>query len=292
LLPESVVDKELFKYKIDLIKIENFREFFKSCKDFSPFSKKAFLKSVAIPPGYFSEQPDDTKEDLLVNKEDVVQQKYPGSYVLLVKDGEDILNCARIEFSDFDLGYNRIKSSNEKQFILVKEYIKNGYISTFIKHSDNLVKGGWNKGLFVDIPLICNKDTYVSEGYYYIPAENEDHYKCMYVSTEVLDFTDYQHLDLYVKDFKETSFNDNSLEIAKETPLLKELDEILIYLKDEKVIPSQYIKSVPRYVEKNALPMETVFDLVNVLLSYENGISSFNKAKVLRSCLSHIKRIL
>mgnify|MGYP001020385303 CR=1 FL=1 len=86
----------------------------------------------------------------------------------------DFLN-SQMKFEDL---FERVKLDSEKGFTLVRDFTNDGYLNLF-KTNTSLVTGEYNLGVFIDIPLMCNKLPMIHSGYYYVPKEGEDLYKSL-----------------------------------------------------------------------------------------------------------------
>ena len=111
---EEVKVINILGYELEVINILDFKLFYDSCTSFNSFSKKAFLKAVKIPPQYFLEQPEDTQEDLLLNKLDFIpSSKLHGHYLAILKKDNNVLNCVRVDKNELENLDERISRYHE-----------------------------------------------------------------------------------------------------------------------------------------------------------------------------------
>lgn len=286
--------RELLGYTLELLPIEQFKEYFSSCKTFSTFSRKAFLKSVGIPPTYFFEQPDETQDDLLDNKEEILIEKFAGKYILILKKDNEVLNCVRMSYSDIDLAYNRLKLEDESKLIPNRDFISNGYLTNFIPFG-KMEKGKYNLGIFVDYPIMLKKQPIIREGYYYLPKEGEEHYKNLYVSSNEIDYAEYQNLDMAIEESLDglKGLKDNDIaEDLRNRKLLKETEEVLVLLKEAKVISKAYVKKISKQLDKNETVISNIFSLVDYILAFDMNFNNYKSVTRLRNILQTLEEIL
>lgn len=290
----EVEEKSLIGFDLELIKIEDFKAYYKNCNTFTPYSEKKFLSAVKIPPQFYLEQPEETKKDLLDNKEVIISAKLKGKYILVVKKDNTVENCVRLDYNKAMDIYERIKLQNEKKLTPVRDFIKDGYISNFISVGE-LKKGEYNLGIFIDYPIMLNKNPKVSEGFYYVPTDKEALYKSMYVSTIEVDFNDYQTLDLFIGDALKSVVNlkeDKVFESLKDSLLLRDIDEMLVKLSEAKVLSKGYVTKIGKYIDKAGLQLPTVLSLIDLLLGYDLNFKSYRVVAKLRSCKEGIEKII
>ena len=97
---QAVVTYELGSYFIDLVKIEYFREYYNSnLANFSKVALNSYLKALDIPPKFFKEQPEETQEELLDNREIFIKEhkKYIDKVIVVSRCKRDdcIINACR-----------------------------------------------------------------------------------------------------------------------------------------------------------------------------------------------------
>lgn len=290
--------ESLSGYYIDLISIRDFYSYYKNNLDyFYNFSEKAFLKSIKIPSQYFLEQPEETREELLENRlESITNSKLNGKYLAILKKDNSILNCARVDKNELENLYERVylDDLNLKKLNFIKDFTKDGYSSNFV----SLVKekeGKYNLGLFIDYPLMYNKNPIINIGFYYIPKKGEDNYKNLYIESSNINFEDYHSLYLLIEDIDNILLNIDEEEIIqslKDKQLLREVDEVLIKLSKQKVISKGYVKKISKHITKNNIQITSVFSFIELLSSYELNFSSYKQSIKIRSCIKDIDKIL
>lgn len=294
---EEVKVINILGYELEVINILDFKLFYDSCTSFNSFSKKAFLKAVKIPPQYFLEQPEDTQEDLLLNKLDFIpSSKLHGHYLAILKKDNNVLNCVRVDKNELENLDERISLSeiNSKKLNFIKDFVKEGYSSNFVSLNKEK-EGEYNLGIFIDYPLMLNKKPLVNKGFYYIPKKGEDNYKNLYIEDGVINFEEYHSLDLLIEDIDNILLDtekDKVLQPLKDKHLLREIDEVLTKLYKEKVIPKGFIKKISKYATKNNLQIISIFSFIELLLSYELNSSSYKQAIKIRNCTKDIFKIL
>ena len=282
-------------YELEFLPIEDFKEFYKTCTQFNTFSEKAFLKASGIPPGYYQEQPEKTQEDLLNNKEEILPEKLAGKIIVILRKNNLILNCCRIDADDLDHLQNRLKIGNEDKFISIRDHVEEGYLTLFIKNSRGLYKGKYNLGMFLDFPIMLNKLPEMHLGYYYVPKDETEEQKCLYVSSKVMDFSEYTDIDIAIEESLhdlEDLENRNIITKLKEDRLLRDYDETLIKLADTKTIPKGYIKKISKYISKNDIQITSKMSFVDIILKYDVNFNKYKTLKRLRQVTPTLENIL
>ena len=106
--------KNLEGHVIDILPIEHFNEYFhEHAQKFSEFSGNAFLKTLDIPPKFFREQPEETQEELLENREVFVKEskKFFDKVIVVLKDKDGyILNACRMDRLIAEETYEKLSS--------------------------------------------------------------------------------------------------------------------------------------------------------------------------------------
>lgn len=298
-------DNKIFNilgFELELIPIESFKKFYEDNKKFlSAFSEKAFLKSIKIPPQYFLEQPENTREDLLNNKKDLIpNSKIAGMYIAVLKKDSYIFNCVRIDLNEAEDLFERISLQEKyvKRLIPIHDFTKEGFSSNFIS-TDTLEEGKYSLGLFLDSPLLLNKFPKANLGYFYCPKKGEDSYKNIYVKEIKVDFNDYQSLDLILDDIFNKEIKDieehKIIEKQKDKHLLRELDDILTNLVKEKAIPKGFIKKISKYVFKNNIQLLNNLSLIELISSYEQNFydkGNYKQVNKIRNIINYLEIIL
>ena len=160
---QAVVTYELGSYFIDLVKIEYFREYYNNnLNNFSKISLNSYLKALDIPPKFFKEQPEETQEELLDNREIFVKEhkKYLDKVIVVARCKRDdcIINACRMAEADAKASYENLKSIDEVENKFEhRSFIKDNYITYVI--SDKLENNKENKVLVIDFPITLNKKT-------------------------------------------------------------------------------------------------------------------------------------
>lgn len=288
----------ILKHDLEIIDIKDFKKYFKENESrFDAFAKKAFLKAVDIPPAYFLEQPESTKEILLDNKEDRINnlEKYIGKcIVVLWKDGM-VLNACRMTREDAEMQLEQLSTIEDVEgLIWDKTFYKDGYIQGYIPVGD-LKKDAYNKCVVVDFPILLNKPTVLHEAFFKMPNEKSivERDLIYYSTTAEVDFNDYQHIALAVED-KVVEVKGNTevtpLDENKDSFILREPEEVVCMLVEEKVIPKTIMSGVVGYIRTEMEGVQlTVNKLTEVLLSYEGNLKGIKQTTNLRGCYDFLR---
>ena len=127
---ETLETKQLLGYTLEIFEIGEFKEYYdEHTTQFNDFARNQFLKAISIPPAYFLEQPAETQEELLCNKLELVkvQKKYQGLSIIVVSQGNEILNATKIKTNEVEVQYESISSIEEVENIVEvnREYDRN-----------------------------------------------------------------------------------------------------------------------------------------------------------------------
>ena len=129
---------ELGNYYIDLVKAEDFKVYYyENLESFSKVAFNSYLKAVDIPPRFFKENPVETQEELLNNREVFVKEhkKYADKVIVVVKVKLDnnIVNACRMTLAEALKSYERLKPIDEvSNKFEHRSFTKDGYISYII----------------------------------------------------------------------------------------------------------------------------------------------------------------
>lgn len=284
-------------FSLEIISTKDWQKFYENCTEFNTYSEKRFLSSVKIPATYYLSQDDNVQEELRLKQTEIISEsKLANQHILILKRNNIIENCVRIDYSKAIDLLERIKLQDESKLTSVRDFIKDGYSSNFTS-LNKLEKGKYNIGVFVDIPILAldKKLPVVHYGFYYVPKEGEEYYKSLYLESIEMNISDYHDLDLLIEDslkeVKKLSEKD-IFEKLKEKLLLRELDDILVNLVKEKVISKAISRGISKFVDKNDIQVNSVYDLLDLLLKYDSNMKNYKTTTSLRSCKFTLDKIL
>lgn len=286
-LGQPVSTYELGSYFIDLVKIENFREYYDT--NISNFSKNAvnsYLKALDIPPKFFKEQPEETQVELLDNREIFVREhkKYLDKVIVVARCKLDnqILNCSRMSERDAIESYNRLKTIDEVDNKFEhRSFIKDSYITYVI--SNKLENKKENKVLVIDFPLTLNKPAIIHTAYYSLPDETfatpVEHIQ--YLTSEDVDFeTEYKDIKEAIND--NISFLSAEIETAEAKDILREPEVVALALNVAKVFPQSYIHKVGTYIKENTKGTLNTYQLEKLVLDYDETFRAYKQVRAIR----------
>ena len=278
---------ELGSYFIDLVKIENFREYYDT--NISNFSKNAvnsYLKALDIPPKFFKEQPEETQVELLDNREIFVREhkKYLDKVIVVARCKLDnqILNCSRMSERDAIESYNRLKTIDEVDNKFEhRSFIKDSYITYVI--SNKLENKKENKVLVIDFPLTLSKPAVIHTAYYSLPDETfatpVEHIQ--YLTSEDVDFeTEYKDIKEAIND--NISFLSAEIETAEAKDILREPEVVALALNVAKVFPQSYIHKVGTYIKENTKGILNTYQLEKLVLDYDENFRAYKQVRAIR----------
>lgn len=287
---DTLETRELLGYKLETFSICEFKEYYDTNKDkFTSFALNAFLKALSIPPSYFLEQPVETQEELLINKLALVkmQSKYKGFSILVISNDNQILNATKIKSNEIEVRFEYVSSIEDVENVTWnRTFIKDGYINGFILCKEK--RNGFNRALFIDLPLLFNKSAIIHEGFIELANPNMSVEKDMiyYTNSNIIDYEDFQHIKLaieeaFVKIKDIPDVNEEQDKIIYRDPM-----EVICNLADMKVIPKSLIQPIYKYVseileEKGEQIFNTSF-VLNVLMIFDNNVKSLKQVNALR----------
>ena len=286
-LGQTVTTFELGSYFIDLVKIEYFREYYNiNLANFSKVAINSYLKALDIPPKFFKEQPEETQEELLDNREVFVREhkKYLDKVIVVARCKLDnsIINCSRMTEADAKASYENLKSIDEVENKFEhRSFIKDGYITYVI--SDKMESKKENKVLVVDFPITLNKKTVIHEALYSLPDETfatpVEHIQ--YLSSEEVDFDiDYKEIKVAIED--KLSFLKNELEPREEKDILREPDIVSLAVTYAGILPNSYTSKFEDYMKANLKGTLSTKKLESLILDYDETFRGYKQVRALR----------
>ena len=286
-LEVEVETLELGQYLIDLVKIEDFKNYYYKNLDF--FSKAAYnsyLKAVDIPPKFFKEQPIETQKELIENRDTFVREhkKYIDKVIVVAKNKIDgqILNCSRMKEVEAKESYERLKPIDQViDKFEHRSFTKDGYITYVI--SADIKKNTENKVLVVDFPVTLNKKTVIHNALYSLPDETfvtpVEHIQ--YLTGEELDFdSQYDNVKTAIDIHREFLVEERTE--AAEKDILREPEVVALALVEAGYIPHNYAGKVGDYIKNNTKGTLTTRQLEKLVLDYDETFRSYKQVRAIR----------
>jgi hypothetical protein len=289
-----VESKSLANYTIDIIDVTEFREYLKeNIEYFSPNAVNAYLKALDIPPKFFKEQPKETQEELLDNREVFVREtkKFFNKVIVVVKyvtTNNDItsiriLGAARLDRAEANNKFAQLSSiddiSNKFEH---RSFVKDGYISIIV--SNGIEKNRDNQVLAVDFPINLNKKPIIHRTLYRLPdstfATPIEHLQYL-DSTEVDLGIDYNNIKEAIE--AQIDFLDEERNKDEVFPILRELDLVSLALQELGTIPKSYTTKIEAYIEKNVKGELTNKQLESLVLDFDETLKGYKQVTSLRS---------
>ena len=289
-----VESKSLANYTIDIIDVTEFREYLKeNIEYFSPNATNAYLKALDIPPKFFKEQPKETQEELLDNREVFVREtkKFFNKVIVVVKyvtTNNDITNirilgAARLDRAEANNKFAQLSSiddiSNKFEH---RSFVKDGYISIIV--SNGIEKNRDNQVLAIDFPINLNKKPIIHRTLYRLPdstfATPIEHLQYL-DSTEVDLGIDYNNIKEAIE--AQIDFLDEERNKDEVFPILRELDLVSLALQELGTIPKSYTTKIEAYIEKNVKGELTNKQLESLVLDFDETLKGYKQVTSLRS---------
>ena len=284
---QAVVTYELGSYFIDLVKIEYFREYYNNnLANFSKVALNSYLKALDIPPKFFKEQPEETQEELLDNREIFVKEhkKYLDKVIVVARCKRDdcIVNACRMVEADAKASYENLKSIDEVENKFEhRSFIKDNYITYVI--SDKLENNKENKVLVIDFPITLNKKTVIHEALYSLPNETFatpiEHIQ--YLTSDEVDFEfDYKEIKVAIED--KLNFLTDELEEKEDKEILREPDVVSLAVNYAGILPNSYTLKFETYIRENLKGALTTKKLESLILDYDETFRGYKQVRALR----------
>ena len=292
----SMITKKLANYDLDIISIEEFKPYLEKNKDyFSTNAMNAYLKALDIPPKFFKEQPIETQEELLENREVFVREtkKFFNKVIVVVTYEREssngtsidrrILGAARLDRAEAELKFEQLSSINSiPNKFEHRSFIKDGYISIII--SNGIEKNRDNQVLALDFPINLNKKPVIHNTLYRLPDESFatpiEHLQYL-TSKEIELGVDYNNIQEAIEDNSEFLTADTAT--AEPQPILREIDLVTLALQELGTIPKSYTYKIGSYIESNLKGELTTKNLESLVLDFDETLKSYKQVTNLRS---------
>ena len=288
MLDLPVTTLEINGYFIDLVKIEYFKEYYyKNLNSFSKISSDSFLKALDIPPKFFKEQPDETKDELLDNREVFIREhkKYLDKVIVVarLKLDNSILNCSRMSSNEALVSFEHLKTiDNVENKFEHRSFIKDSYITYVV--SKKLENNKENKVLVIDFPITLNKKAVIHEALYSLPNDTfvtpVEHVQ--YLQSEEVDF-EAEFSDIKAAVDSKLDFLEEAIEVPEPKDILREPEVVALALNQAGVIPNSYIEKVGDYIKENSKGTLTTKKLESLILDYDENFRGYKQVVAIRN---------
>ena len=297
-----VETKKLINYVIDIVEITQFKEYYhEHINAFTGTAKNSFLKALDIPPKFFKEQPEETQEELLDNREFFVAEnkKYFDKVIVVVKtEFGDILNACRMDRKAAFLSYDKLEVIKDiPNKFEHRAFVKDGYTTIVIANGD-IKKGVDNKVLVVDFPVLLNKKPIIHKATYRLPDDSfitpVEHIQYFSNDEAVLvgAEAEYNNIKEAIENFMD--FLDSPVEEREDKPILRETELVSIALVESSIIPKSGRDKVETYIKEH-LKDETLHTrkLEQFILDFDETFTGYKQVTNLRNVNGlHILNIL
>ena len=294
----NVQTLELGNYLIDLVKVEDFKKYYyQNLENFSKVAYNSYLKAVDIPPKFFKENPLETQEILLNNREIFVKEhkKYFDKVIVVakVKLNGSIVNACRMTLKDALASYEQLKTIDQVAGKFEhRSFERDGYISYIV--ANDIKNNKDNKVLAIDFPILLNKKAVIHKALYTLPdstfATPIEHIH--YLTNDEVDFTEYADIKGAIDD-KRDFLNEEDLSVAAPKDILREPEIVAFALNSLGIIPNSYITKVGEYIKNNTSGVLTTDRLESLVLDYDETFRGYKQVTALRSISGHeVLRVL
>ena len=290
-----VEHKNLANYTLDIVDVQDFKSYLeKNEQYFSTNAYNAFLKALDIPPKFFKEQPKETQEELLDNREVFVREtkKFFDKVIVVVTFEKDngvsidrrILGAARLDRAEMETKFEQLKPIDEiSNKFEHRSFIKDGYISIIV--SEGIEKNVENQVLAIDFPINLNKKPVIHNTLYQLPddtfATPIEHLRYLN-SVEVELGVDYNNIKEAIED--QVDFISNK-DLCKPEPeqILRETELVSLALTELGTIPKSYTEKVSAYIDAHVEGELTTDKLESLVLDFDETLKSYKQITNLRS---------
>ena len=274
-------------YVLELVKVSYFKKYYyENLNYFSSTAVNSYLKAVDIPPKFFKENPAETQDELLDNREVFVKEhkKYFDKVIVVARVGDDnrILNACRMVEAEALDNYEKLKSiDNVTDKFEHRSFTKDGYISFVV--SKDIKNNVDNKVLVIDFPILLNKKAIIHKATYTLPNETfatpVEHIH--YIVNEEVNFgEDYTDIKQAIDSMRD--FLDQDLETAEVKDILREPEVVALALCQGGIISQSYITKVADYIKENTKGILTTERLESLVLDYDETFKGYKQVTALR----------
>lgn len=277
--------KNLEGYTLDILPIEHFKDYYYDNNEkFSEFSKNAFLKTLDIPPKFFKEQPVETQEELLENREIFVREskKFFDKVIVILKDKDGyILNACRMDNKTAEASYKALSAINSftKRYT-ERTFHRDGYITILIPSEEPEYK---NRALVIDFPIMLNKNAVIHKTIYEIKGDFTHYqYKSNLEVSLVGDNKNYNDIYEAIKDCK--SFLTEPYVAESSEPILREPEVISLATIELKFLPKTYREKFEKYLsEKSESGIMNSYKLEQAIMDFDADVKGYKNVFNLRN---------
>lgn len=289
--------KQLDSYLLDVMDVIEFREYYNTHKNqLVGFALTSFLKALDIPAKFFREQPEETKEELLENREIFVKEnsKFFSKYLIVLRsaDTNNILNACRMDMKAFDELYKKLTEISSIKKFEHRTFYKDGYVSLIVG-SDELKADKDNSVLMLDFPLIPTKPMIAHKAIVTLPKDNSetpvDHVKYL-ESTEIILIgpnKNFDSIEEAVSSFS-NEVEEKETSETKEEKVLMEPEIISILLVETKTLPKNYRDKIEFHIKDYLESTDSFKDLStskleDLVYDFDESLKSYKQVNALRS---------
>ena len=283
--------KKLGNYVIDILEITQFKEYYyNNVNSFTGVAKNSFLKALDIPPKFFKEQPEETQDELLENREVFVAEtkKYFDKVIVVLKTKfGDTLNACRMARTEAYSMFDKLQTiENIPNKFEHRAFVKDGYTTIVVSKGD-LKKGVDNKVLVIDFPVLLNKKPVIHEATYRLPDDTfvtpVEHIQ--YFSNDEISLTGLDAEYNNIQEAIEARLSSLDEPVKKEEckEILREIELISLALVEGSVIPKSARDKVESYLKKNIEGICTTDKLENLVLDFDENFTNYKQVLNLRN---------
>ena len=283
--------KKLFNYTLDIVEITKFKDYYHdNINAFTGTAKNSFLKALDIPPKFFKEQPEETQEELLDNREYFVAEnkKFFDKVIVVVRtELGDILNACRMDRTAAYASYDKLKTIEEvSNKFEHRAFVKDGYTTIVISDGD-IKKDKDNKVLVVDFPVMLNKVPVIHKATYRLPDDSfitpVEHIQ--YFSNDEVPLqgeeAEFNNMKEAIENF--VDYINEPLEEKESTPILRDVELVSLALVQGNIIPKSGRDKVENYIKEHVEGELYTKKLEEMVLDFDETFTSYKQILNLRN---------
>lgn len=284
--------KQLTNYTLDILDITEFKDYWYEHENtFSGTARNSFLKALDIPPKFFKEQPQDTQDELLENRDTFVREtkRFFNKVIVVLKTSfGDTLNACRMDKAQALSVFEKLKTVEEVTHKFEhRSFTRDGYISIVVSDEKGIQKNKDNQVLVIDFPIMLNKPMEIHKAIYTLPTEDSitpvEHIQ--YFATEEINFiagSEYDNAKAAIED--SLDYLKESRSMSEDKNILRELPLVTLALVEGKYISKAAREKVENYISDNIKDgILTTRKLESFILDFDENFTGYKQVTNLRN---------
>ena len=284
--------KQITNYVLDILDITEFKGYWYANENsFTGTARNNFLKALDIPPKFFKEQPSETQDELLDNREVFVKEtkRFFNKVIIVLKNTfGDTLNACRMDKAQALSVFEKLKTIEEvSNKFEHRSFTKDGYTSIVVSDAKGIQKNKNNQVLVIDFPIMLNKPMEIHKAIYTLPSDDAvtpvEHIQ--YYTTEEVNFiagSEYDDAKSAVEN--SLSYLTESVSLSESKEILREVPIVSLALVQGKYISKSAREKVEGYiVDSLQNGVLTTRKLESLVLDFDENFTGYKQVTNLRN---------